>query len=450
MSDRLLSSLPLICCVALALLVACGPVGTNEEATGAPCELNIECVGGVCLPDSSNGVATGWAGGMCTRACLGGSCPEANAVCVGLGVGAFCLPACAEDGQCREGYVCHSDAGACLPDCRKGWDCGDGWACDEAGACREVPLSGADLGAPCAAGGDCESGVCLSADHGWTDGLCSAACPERSCPDGSDCVLLGEELLCVPRCGAEAAVCREGYVCNSALSVCLPDCRGGWDCGADLVCGETGECELSPPVLGALGAACAAPSDCASGVCFSAEQGWPDGLCADLCTERNCPEGASCVPLTGVPWCLPTCATAADCREGYACNDDMGTCVPDCRLGWDCGPAFECGEDGQCQVPEAPAGAIGLPCGQSQDCGAEAGMECLPMPPSRFNTPGGGVCTRSCAADPGVCPETTTCAPFNMSQYCFPACDMGRACPPHLHCVGTLGACLPHGAGRRG
>ncbi|CAN0386267.1 unnamed protein product [Laminaria digitata] len=94
----MLRSLALIFSLFLAIsLTACTP------AVGDECKSNLECdsssAGGICdvsIP-----------GGYCTVAdCVPNGCPD-DSVCVAFDeVTSFCMEACLEDGDCREGHAC--------------------------------------------------------------------------------------------------------------------------------------------------------------------------------------------------------------------------------------------------------------------------------------------------------------------------------------------------------
>lgn len=100
-----------------------------------------------------------------------------------------------------------------------GQPCADGDDCDPAQVCRpETP------------GGLFEGGYCMRIG-------CSGAEP---CPDGTQCVPLGDQDVCLKRCVGEAD-CRAGYVCD-ADRVCSParcPARGAEVCdGADNDCDD--------------------------------------------------------------------------------------------------------------------------------------------------------------------------------------------------------------------
>lgn len=112
------------------------PSGQGVQALGEPCEWNIECDTDICIPSSVDDQPTGWPDGMCTALCPESECGD-GATCVDLAGVEYCLPACdwRIPDACREGYVCVGLIGACLPDCRLGWDCGDSYMCLDSGIC---------------------------------------------------------------------------------------------------------------------------------------------------------------------------------------------------------------------------------------------------------------------------------------------------------------------------
>jgi hypothetical protein len=107
----------------------------ETRPVGAPCGWNVQCAGGVCIPETLDGVATGWVGGHCTAMCGQSACLDRNAACLELGQESYCLFSCADHRDCREGYVCHSEVRACLPDCRRGWSCAELSCSERTGEC---------------------------------------------------------------------------------------------------------------------------------------------------------------------------------------------------------------------------------------------------------------------------------------------------------------------------
>lgn len=109
-------------------LSACSP--TVAAPVGAPCSLDVACFTESCIPAvDTGGKRTGWAGGYCSGDCSSVDCPQG--ICLAMADDhAYCVSACSADSDCREGYVCATAVGACLPDCREGWSCGASLACN--------------------------------------------------------------------------------------------------------------------------------------------------------------------------------------------------------------------------------------------------------------------------------------------------------------------------------
>jgi hypothetical protein len=233
--------------VAAALLVASGQGCSNRGsvAVGGKCALDESCVTGVCLREARSVGGVAWSQGYCSGNCSKVECPAGR--CAEFSDGRkYCLSTCSIPGDCRDGYVCA--AGTCVPDCRWGWSCGNVLTCNvSTGECG-VPAT-KPVGEPCTADAECLGGVCIPAqkqDAGtsWVGGSCSQACSlTEGCPAGSVCVTFEDgRSYCALEC-VDRTACRDGYVCSSAVSACLPDCGLGWSCGSTLVCNtSTGEC----------------------------------------------------------------------------------------------------------------------------------------------------------------------------------------------------------------
>jgi hypothetical protein len=77
-----------------------------------------------------------------------------------------------------------------------------------------------------------------------------------------------------------------------------------------------------------IGDPCTVPGQCNEAVCLNRE-GTPGGYCTQQCqldNPKSCPAGSVCVRNAigpAVSGCMRTCATAEDCREGYACERDV-------------------------------------------------------------------------------------------------------------------------------
>lgn len=234
----------------------CGCYSGNAPV-GDPCEEKEQCSTGLCLQAERYGESTGWSDGYCTEECTA-TC-HSGAKCVAFEDASYCMSPCIGPFDCRDGYVCNLLAGACIPDCRLGFDCGTSLHCTEVGVCVDLsgdtdtdtdtaPSTGSGpIGAPCQGDADCASGVCIPqtetrSGQAWLDGSCSQSC--GTCPLGSHCQALGDESWCLKHCFGDLD-CRDGYVCSLLNQVCLPDCRIGFDCGPDLTCNARGLCTSS-------------------------------------------------------------------------------------------------------------------------------------------------------------------------------------------------------------
>jgi hypothetical protein len=84
-------------------------------------------------------------------------------------------------------------------------------------------------------------------------------------------------------------------------------CSGGEDVGVD---GDV------------VGGPCAAADDCADGSTCITSGDFPGGQCSVACSsDAQCPDGTRCISnKSGV--CLLSCASAADCRGDYKCEDE--------------------------------------------------------------------------------------------------------------------------------
>lgn len=149
------------------------------------------------------------------------------------------------------------------------------------------------VAAACTADEQCGSGHC--ADGVCCDGACDGEC--------SSCALTGKVGTCSPVMGAHDDTC-----------------------DGESICDATGDC------LAALGRACAAPGDCASGNCV-------DGVC---CSSSACGTCQSCAVPGSEGACTLVAKLAEDpdtCTGGKACNG-LGACQQ--RNGTDATSASDC------------------------------------------------------------------------------------------------------------
>jgi hypothetical protein len=250
---------------------------------------------------------------------------------------------------------------------------------------------------------------------------------------------------------------------------------------------------------GALGATCAAPTDCQTGLtCFRATddfrpgQGPPNGMCTRDCTadadNSGCrPFGGTCVQFSTAPekaFCVETCqlsGTTSKChgRNDVVCEslvDNAGAfvlsaCLPVCTDDADCGTRKCDFGTGLC----ADQPTTGLPNGSPCTAGAECiGQLCLDASPEGSTTKF-GVCSGFCRfggqegcgfrrtgpvnESGGACgvpvPQPNGAAPGNGDEgYCLEVCDTDADCAaqsptwgclndPALIRIWNHGLCLP-------
>lgn len=185
----------------LALLLLCGcadPGGLT--ANGGACSSKADCASGLCVLASEFGKSTGWEGGLCTASCADTTCSDG--VCVALESTSYCLGACTRTSDCRQGYVCDSLVGACLPDCQKGFSCGTKLACQTDGTCRTQVTTPPDA-ASCASDGDCTGTACPDGAAKGCVCILDLSNQKRchpACVQQSDCPVLpgGPPQFCMP------------------------------------------------------------------------------------------------------------------------------------------------------------------------------------------------------------------------------------------------------------
>lgn len=158
------------------------------------------------------------------------------------------------------------------------------------------------IGTACTDQSECASNMCLLSSMygsatGWTGGTCTATCSGTSC-DGGTCVALEKASYCLATCTA-GSDCRSGYVCDTAVGACLPDCNAGFACGGDRTCQSDGTCRSSSEVAAATGK-CETSDDCK----------------ADLACTAVASKGCTCATVdAGRKMCRPACATQMDCPK---------------------------------------------------------------------------------------------------------------------------------------
>ena len=299
---------------------------------------------------------------------------------------------------------------------------------------------------------DCTTSGCPTGQV-CTGGVCTAVTGDGSvcspCSDGSECTGAGSYCIGYPTggnfCGKN---CRSSAECDAAAGdVCAdlggvgqcvrvvggsPDCSSGpattgctrdSECSATERCNTTsGMCEARPPGA-ALGAPCAAVSECASGLCVG-------GTCSQTCD-----------------WLSPT-----SCPSGFYCDGDLtGTC-----------------NDGVCRAGSAGAGAPGAVCAVDTECASlfcSTGVCALPcIPGGAAACPAGFACQMGTSPSCGACKTSGAlgdicdgnddctsgiCATLGDRRFCTAICDAATPCPSRYMCMsaGAVSVCVGDAGG---
>ncbi len=290
------------------LSVECAPSGNGTGAIGATCAGVYQCMGGTdafCIQE-----AQGWRAGYCSEVCT------TNADC---GVGAHCGNQDPATGD-----------GICIADCATNGDCRtDGYSCFDWDSspvasleCAPGGTGAGSQGDACAGVWECSGGAgafCVTDAQGWTNGYCAL----DGCATNTDCSLGAH-------CGFFDSMTNEG-ICIKTCGTDI-DCRANYGC-FDLDSDQVNEC--LPAGDGRVGDPCGSFADCAgrdNAIC-APEPNFPNGMCLLDCTPGSgttCTAGNVCVAFTGLSACVPSCASNADCRQGYTCQSDgvNNICLP--------------------------------------------------------------------------------------------------------------------------
>jgi len=466
----------------------CAPASTFVDP-GSACAADDECAtsyfGAACLQPEA-----GFASGYCIVSCeFDADCPGASH-CSPTETGALCVPDCANDNQCRNGYACFD------------------YLDDPRNTCGPVASGTGGVGDACSVLQDCAgatAGTCIQATD-WADGYCTTQpCTDNTqCPTGAHCGFSGNGSgFCLDDCATQV------------------DCRTGYGC-VDIDEDSVSECAPAGIGSGTIGSPCATIAECAGGtdgVCINEASGWRSGYCSlnDCTVDADCGDVNlyHCGFNDGQPGaCVKNCLNNADCRaDGYACRDldddnvnecgpaGTGTGIPGaaCEGTWECAGGSlgfcidwtdgycilgdcisdaECGVGGHCGFVNATTGSgsciescmsdsdcrtgygcfdmdadgvneclpegnrsIGKACDGFQDCAGRENAACAPDP----DFPG-GYCVQDCETS-GVCPGNDVCVPLTSGSFCFDGCASSADCRAGYTCGspgnGLGNVCLP-------
>ncbi len=304
----------------------------------------------VCL-----GLSRGWGSWLAIIGLVWASSGCGNGIAIpGVGVigGAWryhCGPAknvgqyCETQEECASGTFCDTSKKVCSDAwLTYGAKClTSGYGCK--GFCKWDPYVGTCYEAKCDASGACTAGSKLAKS-------CDPDNPEKSCGNGSMCVLEGPTTsTCAPLPKAGEA------------------CLGFGTCVASLICDpKTNLCVAPTPV----GGPCTIKETCETGLlCLDKNKQVADVANPGTCSPHpNLPEGAPCI--------------GAVCAKGLHCDYSKNKCGKDYAVGASCSQGNECGE----------YAGIAADCVQGK-CVAttSAGASCYPGPESRCT--GGLFCT---------------------------------------------------------
>lgn len=327
--------------------------GVKDEDESA-----VDCGGNACL-----GCVTG-------AACVDGDdCVDAN--CVGMKCAA---PTCADTK--RNGAELDVDCGGpvCPP-------CADGQTCAGPGDCQGGLVCVAQVCVAESCTDAAQTGGETAVDCGGPD--CDGCDPGKPCVIGGDC---------------KQSVCAQG-VC--ATPTCADGLKNGMETAAD--CGGAPASTCGPC---AVGKACVADGDCASGAC--------DGVTLK-CTAPSCSDGALNGLETGIdcggPICGSTCPNGetcvvdADCASGSGCSV-AGVCAALVALHVDThggnGAGHVSSSDGQI--------ACGPQCDGSYFLNGAVTLTATPSGASTFTGWSGGGCSGM-----GTCTPSLVTSPTNVT-----------------------------------
>jgi len=389
--------------------VDCGGTTCPACAFDKTCDVNADCIGGVCTGDKCAATCTDTAknqdesdvdcGGTCNDCPNGDTCNTAADCQSNLCDSGTCA-ACASDGQCAAAEFCNG--GVCVPDlptgslCTAGAqcvtnNCVDGRCCGSAmcGTCEACNIAGLE-------------GACELVGAGQTDDTCNMA--GKQCDAVGACKsVVGQACSMASSCLSN--FCVDGVCCNNACTVACRACN---------VAGSLGTCSnLTGGVDDTFPAnVCVGVNSCDAGTCKKDNgQTCASGV---ECVSGNCVDGRCCNSA-----CTTTC---------QACNvaGSLGTCSNLTGGVDDTFPANACVGTNSCA-----AGTCKKDNGQV--CGA--GAECV-----SGNCIDGVCCNTACGAtcfSCNVAGSVGTCTPNLAGTETSNECNTGAA--PTCNGAGACG-----------
>ena len=272
------------------------------------------------------------------------------------------------------------------------------------GGCRQLDRMMGNSGAPCTTTDECAVGLqCLTEAEGFPNGYCTTTtCVDGGCPGFyAQCTMLdaaNNVTACLEQCVGDGD-CRhtEGYICADLDGErgCLPG-------------------SMATGSAGAIGASCAADTDCNAGLnCLT---NFVFGYCSQACTsDANCGSDALCIDQGGgVSRCMDSCQNNEQCRFGYACTDH--------------GTGGVCDADQSSSAERNPAGAEdGQPCTLDIQC---KGGTCI----IGDDFPQGYCTTRDCDVV-GCASSDSTCVNLQRDALCFENCAGSTDCREGYRCT---------------
>lgn len=226
--------------------------------SGETCELNSDCLAAYCRD------------GLCVQDCVDSEkdCPKGY-VCNGIGQCEFGGSGAAGAGGSGPGGGGVGGSGASSAGGQgSGGDPSTNDTTSTMSGMGGSPPGTAPLLTPCAADGDCASGMCRAERLGSSLERCTEGCSTHAdCASGFRCEQQGAESLCVRSdvgrgCSA-AGQCH--FACLSPLNYCTSSCSSGADCPAGYGCmpvGGTNVCVKAAADCAADTSQCVAPAAC--------------------------------------------------------------------------------------------------------------------------------------------------------------------------------------------